>query len=115
MKDRKVITPKIHRTVPAHMSIGIAYGIVRDLDRVEAFTVTFRINKKGEQIPQTQTIPQPDITLWIEKPLIPGDSIYISAEPTLGLLESIGKTREQWKIGAFWEVQGDGTLECTGT
>ena len=113
-RDSKTISIFAERTMGKNVSFTIHYAVVRDLDAVEHHTADFRINEKGMMI--DMEFVHTWRSFWVEKPLSVGDYIFFEAKMTHDLSVSLyGEYRDHMKIGGFWRVLGDGSLEHTGT
>ena len=115
----KTITIKPRTPLDQEQNVRILYGVRICEDVLQDRVFDFRINAHGRQVPWTHTNETRGVlTFRVEKTLDPGDSIFFTAEngPELrSILCMEGKNPDAVTIGAFWQVQEDGSLICTGT
>ena len=121
----KTITIEANKPLSAHDTFKICYCVYRDFDVIEPRHVIFRIEGESSD-PNARPgrmnyADEEDFilrTFWVKEPLSVGDSLYFYSKPTHDLSIAMGNDPEERMlitIGAFYQVQPDGSLVCTGT
>ena len=134
----KTVTIREKDPLDIPQNLRILYGVREADGNIRDHVVAFRL--KGAPLPEEEHPERPGAMILrnlpygmkdgedkrsenervyrVERTLNVGDSIFFTAPngPTLRkLVEKSGRDPDACDIGAFWEVQEDGRLVCTGT
>ena len=114
----KTITIKPRTPLDIGDGVRILYGVRSGPDAVQDRSFDLAIDGDGRQMPCALCENASFLTYRVERTLDTGDSIYFVADNGPSLRERMvekGHSPDAVTIGAFWEVQKEGNLICTGT